>query len=53
MAHPGRGKPGRPLSLDIEWPEGTPVQQVDDIADLPLFDWVEGAEEEEKEKEAG
>jgi hypothetical protein len=53
VPHPGRGKPGRPLSLDIEWPEGTPVQQVDDIADLPLFDWVEGAEEEEKEKEAG
>jgi hypothetical protein len=54
VAHPGRGKPGRSLSLDFEWPEGAPAQRVDDIADLPLFDWTaaEGAEEEEK-KEVG
>jgi len=48
VAHPGRGKPGKPLSLDFEWPEGAPAQRVDDITDLPLFDWAEGAEEEKK-----
>ena len=41
VAHPGRGKPGRPLNLDVAWPEDAPAQRVDDVTDLPLFDWAE------------
>lgn len=40
MAHPGRGKSGWPLTLDFMWPEEAPAQRVDDVDDLPLFDWV-------------
>ena len=44
IAHPGRGKPGRPLSFDFAWPEEAPAQRLDDVTDLPLFDWAETEE---------
>jgi hypothetical protein len=37
VAHPGRGKSGKPLSLD--WLRPSPGQQKG-VADLPLFDWA-------------
>jgi hypothetical protein len=36
VGHPGRGKPGRPLTLDVAWPEDA-TGRVDGIDDLPLF----------------
>jgi hypothetical protein len=37
VAHPGRGKPGRPLNLDFAWPEGAGDHVVEGTDDLPLL----------------
>ena len=56
VAHPGRGKPWRPLNLDFAWPEDAGEQVVASTEDLPLFNWSAQAETaqhgEEKEEHA-
>jgi len=37
VAHPGRGKPGKPLTLDWLAPEDEPPSRVVGVEDLPLF----------------
>ena len=37
VAHPGRGKPGKPLTLDWLSPEDEPPTRVMGVDDLPLF----------------
>ena len=37
MAHPGRGKPGRPATLS--WLDE--LEEVSGVSGLPLFDWAE------------
>jgi hypothetical protein len=39
VAHPGRGKPGRPATLS--WLDE--LEEVSGVSGLPLFDWAERA----------
>ena len=43
MAHPGRGKPGRPLSWLDE------LEEASSTSGLPLFDWADRVEIDEKD----
>ena len=43
VAHPGRGKPGRPLSWLDE------LEEASSTSGLPLFDWADRVEIDEKD----
>jgi hypothetical protein len=45
VAHPGRGKPGRPLSLS--WLDE--LEEASSTSGLPLFDWADRAEVDEED----
>jgi hypothetical protein len=45
VAHPGRGKPGRPLSLS--WLDE--LEEASSTSGLPLFDWADRVEIEEED----
>ena len=48
VSHPGRGKPGKPPNLDFAWPDGADGQVVAGTDDLPLFDWAESIEQQDR-----
>lgn len=45
VAHPGRGKPGRPLNLS--WLDE--LEKESSTAGLPRFDWADHADTDEEE----